>query len=145
MTPPSARWIRSEPLNPEPRGIELAARRRLQQDVRRAHERLKALAVVALVQIEHDRALAAVVLPEEQGALRALLILIEGPDAPGGVAAWRLYLDDVRAQAGQREPAVLRLLVGQLDHANTGKRAPRRSVGGHHRASSATCSAYAAL
>src|SRR5262249_34136087 len=133
------------PLNPEPSGVELAARRRLHQDVHRAHERAKALAVVALAQIEHDRALATVVLPEEQRALRVLAVLIEGADAARGVAAGRLHFDDVGAQAGQREPAVFRLLVGQLDHANTGKRAPRRSVGGHHRASSATCSAYAAL
>ena len=50
-------------------------------------------------------------------------VLVEGADAARGAAAGRLHLDDVGAQPRQRQPAVLRLLVGQLDDADAGERA----------------------
>ena len=53
-----------------------------------------------------------------------LLVLVERPDAPRRVAAGRLDLDDVGAETREREPAVLGLLVGQLDDAYAGERPP---------------------
>src|SRR4029453_2607416 len=89
-------------------------------------ERAEPLAVRRGLQVERDRALAAVVLPEEQRALGILAILVERPDAARRAATRRLHLDDVGAQAREREPAVLGLLVGQLDHADAGERPPAR-------------------
>src|SRR5262249_36263177 len=80
--------------------------------------RAEAITVGGLGQVEHDRALAAVVLPEEQRALGILAVLIEGANPSRGVAAGRLHLDDVGAESRQRQPAVLSLLVRQLDDAN---------------------------
>ena len=126
---PRARWTRSEPLN-WPRA-RVAEGRHPRETTRGCScikasspspspsssplgvdsSRTSALATRArnarglpLVQIEHDRALAEVVLPEEEGAL-GIPVLVEGPDAAGGAAAGRLDLDDVGAQAGQRQPA----------------------------------------
>ena len=92
----------------------------------RRDERAEALAVLLLLEIEHDRALAAVVVPEEERALGTFLVLVERPDAARGIAAGRLDLDDVGAEPRKRQPAVLRLLVGQLDHADAGERAGAR-------------------
>src|SRR5207302_7938330 len=85
-------------------------------------ERAERLAVALLMQVEDDRALAAVVLPEEQRAFGILAILVEGTDAPRGVPARRLDLDDVGAEPGERQPAGFRLLVGQLDDPTAGER-----------------------
>ena len=79
---------------------------------------------LALAQVEHDRALAAVVLPEEQRALGILAVLIEGPDPTGGIATRRLHLDHVGAQSRQCQPAVLSLFVGQLDDPDAGEGTP---------------------
>ena len=108
----------------EPVAVELAPRRGLQQHVGGGDQRAEPIAVGRLAQIEHDGALAAVVLPEEQRALGILAVLVEGPDTARGTAAGRLHLDDVGAQPGQGQPTVLGLLVGQLDDANAGERTP---------------------
>src|SRR5438094_395566 len=102
----------------EPERIELALRRRLQQHVGGGDQRAELILALRLTQVEHDGTLPAVVLPEEQRALRILSVLVKGTDAARGAAAGRLYLDDVGAQPGQSQAAVFRLLVGQLDDAD---------------------------
>src|SRR5262245_8995462 len=86
---------------------------------------MELVTVCRLAQIEHDRALAAVVLPEKQGALGIFLVFVEGTDAARGAAAGWLHFDDLGAQTRQREPTILRLLVGEFDDAEAGER-PRR-------------------
>jgi hypothetical protein len=111
-------------LRAQPQLVELAPGRRLQQHVGAGHERAEAVAVFRLPQVEHDRALPAVVLPEEQGALGIFAILVEGADTARGAAAWWLHLDNIGTQTRQRQPTVLPLLVGQLDDADAGERTP---------------------
>jgi hypothetical protein len=77
--------------------------------------------VGGVVEVQHDRALRSVVLPEEQRPLGALDVLVEGPDAPAGRSAGRLDLHHVGAEAGQHEPHVLGRLVGDLDDAEAGQ------------------------
>ena len=101
--------------------VELTLRRGLEQDVGARDERAEALAILLLLEIEHERLLAAVVVPEEERALGVFLVLVERPDAARRVAAGRLDLDDLGAEAGQRQPAVLGLLVGELDDADAGE------------------------
>ena len=108
----------------QPDLVELAARRRLEQDVGARDERAEALAIFRPLQVEHDRALAAVVVPEEQRALGIRAVLVERADAARGAAAGRLDLDDLGAEARQRQPAVLGLLVGELDDADAGEGTP---------------------
>src|SRR5439155_5085266 len=103
--------------------VELTARRRLQHDIGGGDERAELLAVALLTQIEHDRALPAVVLPEEQRALGIFAVLVEGTESPGGGSAGRLDLDDVGAEPRERQSTVFRLLVGQLDDTDAGERA----------------------
>ena len=71
--------------HPEP--VELSPGRGLQEHIGGGDERAKPLAVFMLAQIEHDRALPAVVLPEEQGALGIFPVLVEGTDTARGAAA----------------------------------------------------------
>src|SRR5205807_3371892 len=71
--------------------------------------------VVGAVEVEDDRLLAPVVLPEEERRLGPRLVAVEGPDAAGDVAGRRLDLDDLGAEPGQEQPGVLGLLVGDLD------------------------------
>ncbi len=102
--------------------VELALRRGFEQDVGARDERAEAVVVLLLLEIEHERFLAAVVIPEEERALGTFLVFVERPDLARGVAAGRLDLDDLGAQPRERQPAVLRLLVGELDDANAGER-----------------------
>ena len=103
--------------------VELTLRRGLEQDVGARDERTEALLVLLLLEIEDERLLAAVVIPEEERALGAFLVFVERPDLARGVAAGRLDLDDLRAQPRERQPAVFGLLVSELDDADAGKRA----------------------
>src|SRR5262249_50270704 len=110
--------------------IELTLRRRLEQNVGGLEQRLKTLAVCLLLKIELDRALAAVVLPEEQRSLGVRLVLVERPDAARRAAARRLHLHDVCTEPREREAAIFGLLVGELDDPNARQRA--RSHGVRH-------------
>ena len=111
-----------ERVRTQPQAVQLSPGRGLQQHVGRGDERAELVAVFRLVQIEHDRALAAVVLPEEQGALGIFPVFVEGTDAARGAAAGWLHFDDIGAQTRQRQPTILRLLVGQFDDAEAGER-----------------------
>jgi hypothetical protein len=106
--------------------VELAFRGGLEQDVGARDERAEAVLILLLLEIEHERLLAAVVIPEEERSLRICLVFVEGADAAGGVAAGRLDLDDLGTEARERKAAVLGLLVGELDDAYAGKRARAR-------------------
>ena len=97
---------------PKLQPVQLAPGRGLQQHVGSSDEGTELLAVCRLAQIEHDRALAAVILPEEQGALGIFPVFVERTEAACGAAAGRLHFDDLSAQTRQRQPAVLCLLVG---------------------------------
>ena len=112
--------------------LEFASWGRLQQDVRGGDQRADPIAVVRPVQVEHDRALPPVVLPEEQRALAIFPIFVEGPDTARGATARRLDLDHVGAEPRQGQPAVLRLLVGQLDDADACERTSGTLVLGVH-------------
>ena len=113
--------LRHQRVRAQPARVEFTPGCRLQQHVRGGDERAEPLPVLRLTQVEHDRALAAVVLPEEERALGIFPVLVEGPDAACGAAAGRLHLDDLGAQTRQRQAAVLGLLVGQLDDADAGQ------------------------
>jgi hypothetical protein len=81
------------------------------------------LAPLAALQVEHDRFLVAVVIPEEQRAFEAGLIIEKRADAAGGVALGRLDLDDFGAEPGQQQPGIFRPLVGDLDDPQPGQHA----------------------
>ncbi len=116
---------------PQPQRIERSFRRGLQQNVGGGHQRPKTPGVALALQIQLDRALAAVVLPEEQGSLGIHAILVERPDAPRRASPRRLHLDDVGAEACERQPAIFRQLIGQLDDPDARQRAGARpAIGG---------------
>src|SRR5262249_56098675 len=91
------RTLAPERVHAQAETVQLSPRRRLQQDVGAGYQRAESVAVVPLVEVEHDRALPPVVLPEEQGALGTFAILVERTDASRGAATGRLHLDDVGA------------------------------------------------
>src|SRR5262249_40083646 len=102
--------------------VQLTPGRGLQQHVGRGDKGAELVTVCRLAQIKHDRTLAAVVLPEEQRALGISPVFVEGTDAARGTAAGWLYFDNISTQTCQRQPTILRLLVGQFDDAETGER-----------------------
>ena len=57
-------------------------------------------AVAFLVKIEHHRAFAAVVLPEEQRTIDARLVLVKRANSARAAAAGRLHFDHIRTEAG---------------------------------------------
>jgi len=89
--------LRHQRARAEPGRVELTPGCRLQQHVGGGDQRPEPILVFRLAQVEHDRVLSAVVLPEEQRALAIFPVLVEGPDAARGAAAGRLHLDDVGA------------------------------------------------
>ena len=89
-----------------------------QQHVGRPDERPQRLDVGRFGPVDHDRALAPVVLPEEERGLGVGIVAGERPQAAGGAALGRLDLDHVGAQAGQLKSGVRRQLIGDLDDAN---------------------------
>src|SRR5205814_7186809 len=86
--------------------FESTLRRRLEQDIDLSQKRPELLAVRLPIEIEYDRALAAIVLPEEQRAFRVRVVPVERPDAACRVATWRLDLEHISAQARERQPAI---------------------------------------
>src|SRR5262249_23072859 len=96
--------------------IQPYLRRPFEQDVGPGQKRPELLAVRLPLEIEYDRALAAIVLPEEQRAFRVWLVLVERPDAACRVTPRRLDLDHIGAESRQRQPAIFRLLVCRLDY-----------------------------
>ena len=82
-------------------------------------------------------------------------IVHERANPPGRIAPWRLNLDDVRAHVGQELAAVVRLLVGKLQHPQACQRAKGLAVGhsvsvslihtlGKHRVSGQLCDLFIA-
>src|SRR6516162_1673840 len=106
--------------------FEPTLRRRLKQDVGLGEQRPEPLLVCLPIEIEYDRAFAAIVLPEEQRAFGVRLVLVERPDAPCGVAAWRLDLEHIGAESRERQAAIFCLLVRHFDVANAGERSGLR-------------------
>ena len=101
--------------------VEFALGGGFEQDVGAGDQLAQFRTVIFLLEIEHDRTFAAVVLPEKQRTLGIVFILIKGPDAARGAAAGRLYFDHFGAQSRQGQPAVLGLLVGQFNNADARK------------------------
>ena len=102
--------------------IERAAAR-VEQHVGAAEQPQQVLAAGRALQVEHDRFLVAVVVPEEQRALRPRLVVEKRPDPPRRVAFRRLDLDHLRAEPGKQQPGIFGALVGDLDHPKTGQHA----------------------
>ena len=73
-----------------------------------------------VVRAELDRQLSPVVVPEMQRLFRVLVVVAKRPDTPGGGTVARFDLDNLRAQAGQHQPAMFARLVPDLDHAQAG-------------------------
>ena len=69
-----------------------------------------------MFEIEHHRPLAPVVVPKVERALRMIDIVDERSDPSSRATAGRFDLDDIRAEAGQGQAAVLGLLVGEFRH-----------------------------
>ena len=107
----------------QPERVELAPRRRFEQHVGARDERAEPLAVLLPGRrsstIERLPRLYCQKNSERSGSSP---VLVERADAARGAAAGRLDLDDVGAEPGERQPAVLRLLVGELDDADAGER-----------------------
>src|SRR5262249_4737392 len=55
-------------------------------------------------------------------ALGIFPVFVEGTDAARGATTGWLHFDNIGAQTRQRQPAILRLLVGQFDDAQAGER-----------------------
>ncbi len=73
----------------------------IEQNIGAADEAQQILARRSLAQIQHDRFLVAVVVPEEQRALGARLILQERADPPRRIAFGRFDLDHFGAETGE--------------------------------------------
>jgi hypothetical protein len=118
---------------PGPRRLRVEAPRRRGVDdhVGPGDQLAQAGPVGGVVDVEHDRALRAVVLPEEERPLGTLDVLGERPDAPAGRAARGLHLHHVGAEAGQHQAHVLGRLVGQLDDADA-REVRRRGIPSRH-------------
>ena len=82
------------------------------------------------VQVEHDGALAAVVVPEEQRAFGVRHVAVERPDAARGAPPRRLDLDHLGAQSGEQQAGVFAQLVRYLDHPHAVQHA--RTGGAQH-------------
>jgi hypothetical protein len=95
--------------------FEPALRRRLKQDIGRTQKRLEFFAIRRPIEIEHDRAFAAIVLPEEERAFGVWPVLVKRSDAAGRVTTWRLDLEHIGAKSREREPAIFGLFVRHLD------------------------------
>ena len=108
--------------------VELSPRRGLQKHVGGRDQCAESVALCRLAQIEHDGALPAVVLPEEQRAFGVFTVLVEGSDTARGASAGGLHFDDIGAEPSQAQSTVFRLFVRQFDDSNAGERtapAPR--------------------
>src|SRR5205814_7652938 len=75
------------------------------------------------LQVEHNRFLVAVVVPEEQRVFESRLVREEWADEARRIAFGRLDLDDFGAKAGQEQPGIFGALVGDLDDAEPGQHA----------------------
>ena len=81
--------------------LAYAGAERLHEHVGRRREREQPLAILGLLEIEHDALLAAVQVAEVNAGRS-----VGRPDAPRRIAVRRLDLDDLRAMIGQRERQV---------------------------------------
>ncbi len=88
----------------EPQCRVQRAAARIEQHVGAAEQAEQILARLSLAQIEHDGFFVAVVVPEEQRALRAGTIVEKRADPAGGVAFRRFDLDHLGAEAGEQQP-----------------------------------------
>ncbi len=101
--------------------------------VGRTHQPPRGRPVVRFRQVQHDRALGQVVVPEVQARVRAWLITGERGHAPGGRAGRRLDLDHVGPHVGQQLAAVLGLPVVEFEDPDAAQRpAPGRLPGPAH-------------
>ena len=73
---------------------------------------------LVLLQIEGDRPLAEVVVPEVEALLGVAAVFVEGSDAAGRSALRRLDLDHVGAGAGKQLPQELAPVIGNLEDTN---------------------------
>jgi hypothetical protein len=102
-------------------GVAEAARRhhargrRLDEEVGAAREAEQLVTVRAVVEVEHDAALAAREGPPVQRALRVLDVAGERPDATGTRAAGRLDVDHVGAEVAQDLAAEDSAVVGEVE------------------------------
>ena len=114
-------------LQPEPGKVR--PRSRVEQDVGRAGERSERCAVSFVSQIEHDRPLLPVVVPEEERALGIDAVAVERADRAGAVPPGRLDLDHFGAEPGEEQSRVFALLVCDLDDSHAGEHRGIRSRG----------------
>ncbi len=105
----------------EPQHLVERAAARVQQDVGAAEQAEHLLAPRRRLEVEHDRFLVAVVVPEEQRAFQARLVFEERADPPCRVALGRLDLDHLGAEPGEQQPGIFGALVGDLDDAKPGQ------------------------
>ena len=113
------RWkARAELFYPEPETRQPATRRRIEQHVRAFDQREELFAAGLTLQIEHYRAFAKVVLPEEERTLGVYDVLVERADAPRRTPVRWLDLDNVCTQTREHATAVLALLVCNFHNAD---------------------------
>src|SRR5205823_14066064 len=79
---------------------------RIEQDIGTAEQTQQMLARGGLAQVEHDRFLVAVIVPEEQRALETRLVFEERSDPPCRITLGRLDLDDLGAEPCQQQPRI---------------------------------------
>ena len=60
-------------------------------------------------------------------------VVDERPDSSSGTTAGRLDLDDIGAETGEGQPAILGLFVGEFDDAYAGQVATQRGFVEPHR------------
>ena len=94
-----------------------AGRQRVQEDVGAGEQPLQELPALFAVDVQGDGALAGVVVPEEEAAVRVGLVAGEGTDGAAGRARGRLDLDDVSAHVGEELAAPLAFGAAELDDA----------------------------
>ena len=114
----------------EPHHFVERAAARVEQDVGAAEKVQQMLARGRLPQIQHNRFLVPVVVPEEQRAFETRLVFEKRADPPRGVAFRRFDLHHLGAQAGQQQAGIFGALVGDFDDPEAGQHA--RTGIAHH-------------
>ena len=95
-------------------GLQMPGRSAIDQHVGPSDKSLEHITATVLRQIQGDAALAGVVVPEEEAAIRSRLVLIVRLVSACKIAGWRLHLYDVGAHVAEHLSAPSAYLASNL-------------------------------
>ena len=118
------RWkARAERRAVEPQRLVQGSAAGVEQHIGAGQQAKQLLARSRLAQIQHDRFLIAVVVPEIKRALRARLVIEKRADPSRRTAFGRFDLDQFGAEPGEQQPGIFGAFVGDLDDPQAGEHA----------------------